>query len=292
MSDSGDEREDRRKRTAGSERRDYTPPGRLRRIVFTHKAAVAAFVGALTVLLLLFVGTTAYALNERFKRDVAEIAFNRDNEALQFLLQKEEQSLRQMSDTVAALEARVGQVTPELGKYLVVSIADRRVWYIEGEDTLFTAPVAVGSGRTIVMGGKTQRFQTPRGRMSITHKELDPIWVPPDWYYHKVAQAQGLRVVDMSNAPRDALTQRGFAPGKDPVSDGAIYIPPYGSPQRRYTGILGAAKLELQDGYYFHGTNNEASIGTAASAGCIRLLRADVLWMYENVPVGTPVFIY
>jgi hypothetical protein len=293
MSDSGDGRADRRKQATGAgERRDYTPPGRLRRIIFSHKAGVGMFFGAVVLLLLLFVGTTAYAVNERFKRDVAEIAFNRDNEALQFLLQKEAQSLREMSDTVAALDARVGEATPALGNYIVVSIAERRVWYLNGQDTLFTAPVAVGSGRTIVMGGKTQRFQTPRGRMSITHKELDPIWVPPDWYYHKVAQAEGLRVVNMSSAPRDALTQRGFAAGKDPIADGVIYIPPWGSPQRRYTGILGAAKLELQDGYYFHGTNNEASIGTAASAGCIRLLRADVLWMYENVPVGTPVFIY
>lgn len=293
MSDSSDGTPERRKRSAGAdERRDYTPPGRLRRIVFNHRAGVVAFIGAVVILLLLFVGTTAFALNERFKRDVAEIAFNRDNEGLQFLLQKEAQSIQELNDTVAALDARVGQATPDMGSYIVVSIAERRVWYLRGQDTIFTAPVAVGSGKTIVMGGKTQRFQTPRGRMSITHKELDPIWVPPDWYYHKIAQAQGLRVVNMSNAPREALTERGFAPGKDPIADGAIYIPPWGSPQRRYTGILGAAKLELQDGYYFHGTNNEASIGTAASAGCIRLLRADVLWMYENVPVGTPVFIY
>ena len=56
--------------------------------------------------------------------------------------------------------------------------------------------------------------------------------------------------------------------------------------------VFGAAKLVLRDGYYFHGTNNEASIGSAASAGCIRMLRDDVLWMYGNVPVGTPVYIY
>jgi lipoprotein-anchoring transpeptidase ErfK/SrfK len=56
--------------------------------------------------------------------------------------------------------------------------------------------------------------------------------------------------------------------------------------------VLGAAKLEMQDGYYFHGTNQEQTVGTAASAGCLRMRRADVLWMYENVPVGTRVYIY
>ena len=166
------------------------------------------------------------------------------------------------------------------------------MWYLAGEDTIFTAPVAVGSGRTMVLGGRTQRFQTPRGRMTISHKELDPVWVPPDWHYYRVAEARGLQVVNMSNAPRDALTQRGFAPGREPIADGVVYIPPWGSPQRRHTGVLGAAKLEMQDGYYFHGTNNESSIGSAASAGCIRMFRDDILWMYENVPVGTEVYIY
>jgi hypothetical protein len=128
--------------------------------------------------------------------------------------------------------------------------------------------------------------------MSITHKERDPIWVPPDWHYHRIAQERGLRIVNMSSAASDALTQRGFPAGEEPIADGVIYIPPWGSPQRRHTGVLGVAKLELQDGYYFHGTNNEASIGSAASAGCIRLLREDILWMYDNVPVGTPVYIY
>jgi lipoprotein-anchoring transpeptidase ErfK/SrfK len=288
-----DRNDDRRRLPiAGEERRDYTPPGRLRRIGFERRAAVFGAASLIALLLLLFVGTTAYAVNERFKRDVAEIAYTRDARALEFLLQRESESLRQMSDTLSAVEARVEEMAAETRPYLVVSLEDRRMWYLAGDDTLYTAPVAVGSGQTITIGGSTKRFQTPRGRMTITHKERDPIWVPPDWHYHKLAQQQGLRVVNMSNAPRDALTQRGFAEGREPIADGVIYIPPWGSPQRRHTGVLGAAKLEMRDGYYFHGTNNEASVGSAASAGCIRMLRQDILWMYDNVPVGTPVYIY
>ena len=274
------------------DRRNYTPPGRLRRILFDHRSGVWALIGTAALLLVLFVGTTALAMNERFKRDVAEMAYSRDLRSLQFLLQKEAQVLEEMSDTVEALDARVGEALPENRPYLVVSIEEKRVWYLSGEDTIFTAPVAVGSGKTLVLGGQTRRFQTPRGRMTITHKERDPIWVPPDWHYHEVARARGLRVVNMSNAPRDALTQRGFAPGREPIADGVVYIPPWGSPQRKHTGVLGVAKLEMQDGYYFHGTTNEASIGTAASHGCIRMLRDDVLWMMDNVPVGTEVYIY
>jgi hypothetical protein len=279
-------------RAGTPERRDQSPPGRLRRISREHRAGVWMLSAALAVVLLLFAGTTAYAVNERFKRDVAEIAYTRDARALQFLLQTEEERLRALSDTVSTVEARVEEAAPADRPYLVVSLEEKRVWYLQGADTLFTAPVAVGSGQTITINGRTQRFQTPRGRLTITHKERDPIWVPPDWHYHRIAQQRGLRVVNMSNHPPDALTKRGFAPGREPIADGTIYIPPWGSPQRRHTGVLGAAKLEMRDGYYFHGTNDEASIGSAASAGCIRMRRADVLWMYDNVPRGTPVYIY
>ena len=48
----------------------------------------------------------------------------------------------------------------------------------------------------------------------------------------------------------------------------------------------------MYDGYYFHGTDNPSSIGSAASHGCIRMYRDDILWMYRNVPVGTAVYIY
>lgn len=41
--------------------------------------------------------------------------------------------------------------------------------------------------------------------------------------------------------------------------------------------------------YLIHGTNNPASIGTRASAGCIRMYNADVLELFPQVPLGTMV---
>ena len=50
--------------------------------------------------------------------------------------------------------------------------------------------------------------------------------------------------------------------------------------------------LSYADGSYgIHGNSNANSIGTYASAGCIRLHNQDILWLYEQVPVGTPVII-
>lgn len=42
---------------------------------------------------------------------------------------------------------------------------------------------------------------------------------------------------------------------------------------------------------YFHGTNQEALIGSPASHGCVRLTNQDMADLYPLVPVGTPVTI-
>jgi L,D-transpeptidase YbiS len=37
---------------------------------------------------------------------------------------------------------------------------------------------------------------------------------------------------------------------------------------------------------YIHGTNQEQSIGQAASSGCIRMLNTDVIRLFDLVEVG------
>lgn len=55
---------------------------------------------------------------------------------------------------------------------------------------------------------------------------------------------------------------------------------------------LGTRAMNLDaPGIRIHGTENVDSIGTAASHGCIRLVRHDVEQLYDLVVVGTPVFI-
>ncbi len=277
-------------RSGVPERRNHTPPGRLRRLIHDHPRGVAGMLLCVLLAAGLFAAASAWAVNERFKRQVAEMAYMHDTRTIEFLEGKERQTVEQMSKAEQELAARQKELTPRDRPYLVVSIAERSVWYIRGNDTIYRAPVAVGSGKTLVMGGKTKRFQTPRGRMRITAKELDPVWVPPNWHYIEVARRRGLRVVDMSNASPGALA--GFPEGREPIRGGTIYIPPWGSPQRRHKGVLGVAKLEMYDGYYFHGTDNERSVGTAASHGCLRMRRHDIMWMYQNIPVGTDVYIY
>jgi len=238
----------------------------------------------------LFAATSAYAVSERFERRVAEMVYARDSRSLAFVRQKEAELTRQVEMKERRLAEKEEELLPSDRPYLVVSLAERRVLYIRGADTLYRAPVAVGSGKTITIGGVTKRFQTPRGKMAITHKELDPVWVPPNWHYVEYARNRGMGVIDMSNASPGALA--GYPAGQVPTRGGKVIIPPWGSPQRQHRGVLGAAKLEMYDGYYFHGTDNENSVGDAASHGCLRMRRDDILWMYQNIPVGTAVYIY
>jgi lipoprotein-anchoring transpeptidase ErfK/SrfK len=55
---------------------------------------------------------------------------------------------------------------------------------------------------------------------------------------------------------------------------------------------LGARALYI-DGTLFriHGTNNARSIGGAVSSGCIRMLNADVIHLYDRVSIGAPVYV-
>ena len=54
--------EERVTRSGQSERRDHTPPGRLRRIFHDYHGAVWAMVGAATLMVLLFVASAAWAV--------------------------------------------------------------------------------------------------------------------------------------------------------------------------------------------------------------------------------------
>ncbi|MGH9420336.1 MAG: L,D-transpeptidase, partial [Thermoanaerobaculia bacterium] len=207
----------------------------------------------------------------------------------------------------------VGPTTP----YIVVSIAEHHLWYKRGNEVLFEAPVATGSGKSLVSdgsGGKQYKFDTPRGRLTVQAKDINPEWVPPDWHFQEQANKRGLGLAHMDRGTvirqsdgsvvkvDGAEIVKQYADGHEEpltategheiVVNGNILIPPYGVNQRRYAGVLGTRRLDLGDGYGIHGTNEPESIGHAASHGCVRLRNEDVEKLYDMVAVGTPVYIY
>ncbi len=197
---------------------------------------------------------------------------------------------------------------------IVISLAARRLWLLEGNDTILSAPVAVGKNQTFSYRGKTYRFHTPRGQRRVLAKVPDPVWVPPEWHYLEKAARRNLEVVHLERGKKYDLGDdthieirgddvgrvnrygnfRAFTPGTEIVFYGKIYVPPLDTNQRKVPDALGPYKLDMGDGYLIHGTHryNHDSVGQAASHGCIRMRNSDLERLYERVKVGTPVYIY
>lgn len=197
------------------------------------------------------------------------------------------------------------------GYRIVVSLLDRRLWVISGDDTLRAAPAAVASRSTLDFDGRTWTFDTPRGLRKVRSKAANPYWIPPRWHYAEVAKTYGLRLRQLPArgrlklkdgrylAVRDSMVvvedDSTYAPlptDEEVVFDSTLFIPPPGTKNRTVAGELGKYRLDLGDGYYLHGTPDLESIGTAATHGCVRLGDDDIEWLYDNVPVGTKVYIY
>jgi lipoprotein-anchoring transpeptidase ErfK/SrfK len=97
-------------------------------------------------------------------------------------------------------------------------------------------------------------LETPAGRYSIQNKAVNPAWHVPD--------------SDWAGDLRGKVI-----PGDDPSNP------------------IKARWMGIYDGAGIHGTDAEGSIGTAASHGCIRMRIPEVKELYEQVPVGAPVYI-
>jgi lipoprotein-anchoring transpeptidase ErfK/SrfK len=97
-------------------------------------------------------------------------------------------------------------------------------------------------------------FDTPAGLYHIQNKAVDPAWTVPN---------------------------SGWA------GDLAGTVVPGGVPENP----LKERWLGIYDGAGIHGTDQTYSLGTAASHGCIRMAIPDVIELYDQVPVGAPIYI-
>ena len=96
----------------------------------------------------------------------------------------------------------------------------------------------------------------------------------PAGLYHIQNKADRTRPGAIPNSDWVAATDRGK------VVPGGV---PENPLKARWLGIYAGAGI--------HGTDATSSIGTAASHGCIRMLIPDVIELYDQVPVGAPIYI-
>ena len=98
----------------------------------------------------------------------------------------------------------------------------------------------------------TVGFETPVGLYHVQNKAVNPAWSVPEW-----------------------------------GGDLAGQVIPGGAPNNP----LKARWLGIYDGAGIHGTDAVSSLGTSASHGCIRMAIPEVIEVYDQVPVGAPVYI-
>ncbi len=135
---------------------------------------------------------------------------------------------------------------------VVLNLAEYRMYYY---------PPAVNGERPVVMTfpmsiGRMD-WETPLGRTRVTAKARNPAWYPP-------ASVRAEHEADGRPLPRIV------PPGPDnPLGNFAM-------------------RLDIP-GYLIHGTNRPAGVGMRVTHGCIRMFPEDIEYLFEQIPLNTPV---
>jgi L,D-transpeptidase ErfK/SrfK len=110
---------------------------------------------------------------------------------------------------------------------------------------------------TYPVGIGRKGWSTPVGVTKVVAKQVNPTW-HPSTRVQTYAETKGVLMPDE------------FPPGP-------------GNPLGKYVLRLGWPT------YLIHGSNSDSGIGEKVSAGCIRMLPADMEYLFDLVKVGTPV---
>lgn len=135
---------------------------------------------------------------------------------------------------------------------VVLNVAVKRLFYYP--------PTSDGEQRVVEtwpIGIGREEWATPVGETTVVARARDPVWFVP------------------------ASIRKEHEEMGDPLP---AQVPP--GPDNP----LGSRVLQLGlPGYLIHGTNKPAGVGMRVSHGCVRLYPEDIEYLYDRVPVGTPV---
>jgi lipoprotein-anchoring transpeptidase ErfK/SrfK len=168
------------------------------------------------------------------------------------LLEKDLKAAVLNANAPHAITARVHSVAPEVTKQEVAAQYPSYLTLDRGSFTLrLWKHLKLAETYTVAVG--QEGLETPEGLYQIEAMEENPVW----------------------NVPESAWA--GDLAGQT--------IPPGPS------NPIKARWLAIYEGAGIHGTEETSSLGTAASHGCVRMSIPDVEELYEQVEVGTPIYI-
>lgn len=150
------------------------------------------------------------------------------------------------------VKAQVHSIAPEVTKQ---EVASKYPSYLTLDRSTFTLRLwkNLKLAKTYTVAVGMEGLETPEGLYAIQEKEENPVWHVPlsDWAGDLAGQT--------------------IPPGpSNPI-------------KARWMGIFEGAGI--------HGTEETSSLGSAASHGCVRMAIPDVEELYDQVEVGTPIYI-
>jgi len=158
-----------------------------------------------------------------------------------------------VNPTGREVKASVEETLPEV---TTADLVDQYPVYLTVDRSTFQLKLwedlEVAKTYTVAIGAAG--FDTPTGEYTIQNKAVDPTWNVPD---------------------------------SDWAGDLAGKVIPGGAANNP----LKARWMGFFDGAGIHGTDDTASLGSAASHGCLRMAVSDVIELYDEVPVGTPIYV-
>jgi lipoprotein-anchoring transpeptidase ErfK/SrfK len=168
------------------------------------------------------------------------------------LLEKELKAAVLNANAPDAITARAHSVAPEITKD---EVAAQYPTYLTLDRSSFTLRLwknlKLAKEYTVAVGA--EGFATPEGLYQIEAMEENPVWNVPesDW--------------------AGSLAGQSIPPGpENPIK---------------------ARWMAIYEGAGIHGTEETSSLGTAASHGCVRMAIPDVEELYEEVELGTPIYL-
>ncbi len=165
---------------------------------------------------------------------------------------------KQIADAVLSanadhtIAARTHSVKPEV---LSDEVAAKYPSYLTLDRSSFTLRLwkHLKLAKTYTVAVGMEGLETPEGLYAIQEKEEEPVWHVPE-----SAWAGSLAGEDIPPGPENPI-------------------------KARWMGIFEGAGI--------HGTEETYSLGSAASHGCVRMAIPDVIELYDQVEVGTPIYI-
>jgi lipoprotein-anchoring transpeptidase ErfK/SrfK len=185
--------------------------------------------------------------------DSLEVVAGEDGRKLRDnLLEKDLKAAVLNANAPHTIKAEVHSIAPEVTKQ---EVAAKYPSYLTLDRSTFTLRLwkHLKLAKTYTVAVGMEGLETPEGLYAIQEKEENPVWHVP------------------TSAWAGDLAGQTIPPGpSNPI-------------KARWMGIFEGAGI--------HGTEETYSLGSAASHGCVRMAIPDVEELYDQVEVGTPIFI-